>query len=1013
MTSDSTLHSALLHLPIVTTILSALFATILFTRYRRYGGGLHLLWWGIGMVTYGIGTMTEASTTLFGWNPIVFKFWYVAGAFLGGYPLAQGSIYLLMSPRFARWSARIACAVIAVAAILVFLSPLNAALAEPHRLSGRVLEWQWLRAISPLLNLYSVTFLVGGAAVSALRYRRNPAASNRYAGNIAIAVGGLLPAIGGTMTRYGVVEALYITELAGLLLIYAGYRWCTTAPSHAITPQRKAAMTAAVMLLVLFPMSAIADDATPAKPETVVAATPATATAPTAATTDTKPATTTETPIPSFFAETTVTATGTKRDVFELATPVTVIRQETIEQKSPQNAADLLREQPGVDVNGVGPNQARPVIRGQRGLRVLFLENGLRLNNPRRQTDFGEMTGLVDLNSVSTIEVVRGPASVLYGTDAIGGVLNLISKEPGFNSGSNVGGFVEGRYSNSGKLASGSAGIDARFGALTLQLGGTKREVNDYAVPSGQFGNIHLPNKTDVLDTGLHDTTVWGSAGFAASDRDKFNFRFNHYRAGQTGFGYVPANLYGATEDAKIRIFYPEQAFDRYLLSYAGSPVNQVWADSTNVQVYYQNNKRQLANDIDINIGPVAPGFPNSSVLANTLNHSDVRTFGLRTDAVKVFGNGRHIITYGFEGTRDHSDNTDYSVTTAIIRTPYGDSTSVAPPDTLANAPNATNLSYGVFGQDEVSVTNKFHVTAGLRYHDVKTDAIATPGWNVSSLGFSDHNIVGALTATYQITDYMNLLSSYGRGFRSPNIIERLFNGLTPEGSGYQLLNPALKSETSNNFDLGVKYRRWDAFMEAVAFRNDISGGIIQAYLSPSEIAQLDAATRAAIKAGGVQFVVQDRNAERLRYQGVEMAFGWHSHRGLTLGGNYTWVDGNRTDSINPPTGDSYSQKIYGYARFEPQSARYWLEYHVRHNGSVATNIDPNSPIPPVGKTLPAFTVQGAGLGVRLFQTAGFSNEVTFWVENLTNQLYAEFSNATFFRPEPGRTLKVNYRVKF
>lgn len=1011
MSSESTLHEALLHLPIVTTILSALFATILFTRYRRHGGGKHLLWWGIGMVTYGIGTMTEASTTLFGWNPIVFKFWYVAGAFLGGYPLAQGSIYLLMNGRFARWSARIACAVIAAGAILVFLSPVNAALAEPHRLSGRVLDWQWLRAISPILNLYSVAFLAGGAAVSAYRYRRNPKTSNRYAGNIAIAIGAILPAIGGTMTRFGVVEALYVTELAGLLLIYAGYRWCVAEPSQAAAPQRKTAMAvAAALVVMLFPLGALADDAP--KTDQGAATVPVTA-APVAAnpTADVPVAAKTETVIPSFFAETTVTATGTKRDVFELATPVTVIRQESIEQKSPQNAADLLREQPGVDVNGVGPNQARPVIRGQRGLRVLFLENGLRLNNPRRQTDFGEMTGLVDLNSVSSIEVVRGPASVLYGTDAIGGVLNLISKEPSFNSGSNVSGFVEGHYSNSGSLGSGSAGFNARLGALTLQLGGTKRAVSDYAVPSGQFGNIRLQNGTNVLDTGVHDTTLWGSASYAVSDRDRLQFRFNRYRAGQTGFGYIPGTVYGVTETAKIHIFYPEQAFDRYLMSYNGT-APQAWADSTNVQVYYQNNRRQLANDIDIDIGPVGPGYPHSTVHADTLNHSNVRTIGLRSDAVKVFGNGRHIVTYGFEGTRDHSDNSDASLTTTTIRTPRGNYVSTTP-DTLANAPNATNLSYGVFGQDEISLTSKVRVTAGLRYHNVKTEAIATPGWNISGLGFSDHNVVGALTTTYQVTEYMNLLASYGRGFRAPNIIERLFNGPTPEGSGYQLLNPSLKSETSNNFDLGMKYRRWNAFMEAVAFRNDISGGIIQAYLSPSEIAQLDPATQAAIKAGGGQFVVQDRNAERLRYQGVELALGVHSHYGLTFGGNYTWIDGNRTDSINPPTGDSYSKKMYGYLRYEPQTARYWIEVHSRHNGAVAANLDPNAPVPPVGKTLPSFTVHGAGAGVRLFQTAGFSNEVTLWVENLTNELYAEFSNATFFRPEPGRTMKVSYRVTF
>jgi len=59
-----------------------------------------------------------------------------------------------------------------------------------------------------------------------------------------------------------------------------------------------------------------------------------------------------------------------------------------------------------------------------------------------------------------------------------------------------------------------------------------------------------------------------------------------------------------------------------------------------------------------------------------------------------------------------------------------------------------------------------------------------------------------------------------------------------------------------------------------VAFRNDISGGIIQAFLSPAEIAQLDPATQAAIKKSGAQFTVQDRNTERLRYQGVELALG-------------------------------------------------------------------------------------------------------------------------------------------
>ena len=713
----------------------------------------------------------------------------------------------------------------------------------------------------------------------------------------------------------------------------------------------------------------------------------------------------------SFFAETTVTATGSERNVFDIATPVTVMRQEKIEQKTAENPADLLREQPGVDVNGVGPNQIRPVIRGQRGLRVLFLEDGLRLNNPRRQTDFGEIGGLVDLHNVASIEVVRGPASVLYGSDAIGGVMNAVSSEPRFRSNSSIAGYIEGRRSSAGDLSNVSAGIEAKLGLFAFQLGGTRRQSENYSVPAGRFGDIDLGASAHVLDTGIEDSNAWGTITYTPSAAHTLRLRLNRYRAEEAGFGYLPAEQYGATEEAKVRILYPTQAFDRATLSYSGA-VQRLWADSTTVQLYYQSNTRELANDIDINIGPVAPGFPNSSVGASTLNYSDLDTFGFRADAVKVFGNGRHIVTYGLEAARDDSFNTDFSTTTTTIRTPHGNRVTVTT-DSVANAPNATNTTYGLFAQDEISIGRRLSITSGVRFNSVETVAEETPNWNVDDLGFSDRTLVGALSAKYQLNPSINLLASWGRGFRAPNIIERLFNGATPEGSGYQLLNMALASETSDNFDLGIKYSRANAFMEAVAFRNNIHGGIIQAYLSPEEIAQLDPDTRAAIAASHAQFVVQQRNTARLRYDGLELALGWRSSRGLVLGGNYTWIDGVRIDAANPPTGDSYSNKAFAYARYEPASGRFWAEYHIRRNGKVDANLEPNAPVPPVGRTLPSFTVHGVGAGARLFQYGGFANEVTVWIENLTDELYAEFSNATFFRPEPGRTAKISYRVTF
>ena len=219
----------------------------------------------------------------------------------------------------------------------------------------------------------------------------------------------------------------------------------------------------------------------------------------------------------SFFSETTVTATGMAMDTFEVSTPVTVVDREAIEQRLPDNASDLLRTEPGVDVNGVGPNQSRPVIRGQRGLRVLFLENGLRMNNARRQTDFGEIPGLVEVESLYAVEVVRGPASVLYGSDAIGGVLNLITRAPAFGGG--VNGSVGLRYGSAAESLKSHASIAGASDRFSYGVGLTRREAEDYDSAAGGFGEIRLESGARVVDTGLDDDDLYGHLAWRGSDR--------------------------------------------------------------------------------------------------------------------------------------------------------------------------------------------------------------------------------------------------------------------------------------------------------------------------------------------------------------------------------------------------------------------------------------------------------------------------------------------------------------
>ncbi len=214
-----------LYIPIATTFFALIFAWIVLQRYRQKGKGVHLLWWAAGIFMYGIGTFMEGFVTLFGWNETVFRAWYISGALLGGAPLAQGTVYLLMQRKIANRLTLILLPFILVAAGFVLLTPLDQALVEAHRLSGKIIAWHWVRFFSPFINTYAFIFLVGGAILSAYRFHKSRQTYHRFIGNIFIAIGAILPGIGGTFTRLGYTEVLYVTELAGIVLIYVGYRY--------------------------------------------------------------------------------------------------------------------------------------------------------------------------------------------------------------------------------------------------------------------------------------------------------------------------------------------------------------------------------------------------------------------------------------------------------------------------------------------------------------------------------------------------------------------------------------------------------------------------------------------------------------------------------------------------------------------------------------------------------------------------------------------------------------------
>lgn len=237
------MNNVISYIPFLTTIFSAFFLYQLVQHYATKRKSAYILWWAVGVLFYGLGTLVESLFTIYGWSEPIFKAWYILGALLGGAPLAQGTVHLLLKPKTANRLSILLIVAILLAATFVILSPVDYNLAPTGKLSGKVLEWYWVRLITPFINLYAFVFLVGGAIWSAYKYTSQK--RKRFIGNIYIGIGGLLPGIGGSFSKFGHTEVLYVTEFLGLLLIYVGYKiisndtssYATEAPKIELKPQ--------------------------------------------------------------------------------------------------------------------------------------------------------------------------------------------------------------------------------------------------------------------------------------------------------------------------------------------------------------------------------------------------------------------------------------------------------------------------------------------------------------------------------------------------------------------------------------------------------------------------------------------------------------------------------------------------------------------------------------------------------------------------------------------------------
>ncbi|HVF34333.1 MAG TPA: TonB-dependent receptor, partial [Candidatus Saccharimonadia bacterium] len=490
---------------------------------------------------------------------------------------------------------------------------------------------------------------------------------------------------------------------------------------------------------------------------------------------------------------------------------------ERIREAAAQTAMDLLHGETGTFVQQTTPGQAVIIVRGLKGSEVLHLVDGFRLNNAFFRNAPNQYIALVDGQMLDRIEVVRGPASALYGGDAMGGVVQMFSPEPRFE---------DGDWSAYGRLRSHVASADL---SSHSRIDGA----------AGRAG-VALSGGVSYQDVGELRTGSGGRRPFTAYRARAANAKLNL--------------LLGDAHELMLQGQYLEQpSTPRYdeLVPGFGQ------AQSTSVEFAFEPQVRRFAHARYRHTGGTALWDSLESQLGRQEIVDDRRTRergtsnreleqnsstldGFSLQASKALG--AHYLTYGAELYTD-------TVRSARVRESSNTGAMMARPPRFPDGSTMDQL--GVFVADDV-VLGRFDFNGGLRYSRIDTRFDDFGGFSVAS---RNDDVSGMLGIAYALDDDWKLVSNLGRAFRPPNIFDLGTFGDRP-GNRFNIPNPELEPESVTTLDIGFKHggERWAA--EAFAFASRYEDKITSVL------------TGETTQTG--RLVVQSRNATKLELRGVE-----------------------------------------------------------------------------------------------------------------------------------------------
>ncbi|QDX80013.1 hemin receptor [Denitratisoma sp. DHT3] len=480
-----------------------------------------------------------------------------------------------------------------------------------------------------------------------------------------------------------------------------------------------------------------------------------------------------------------VTAKGYSASDLETPISTTTLDRDEIIRRGGQNVGDVLRGEPGIAISNDSAQGQNPTLRGLGKDSIVLLVDGMRFNSAQPA---GAVASFMSLGMAEQVEVVKGASSVLYGTGALGGAINVLLPQARFTPG--VGVEAGASYDSASKGMRGTAVINASTGDHALMVGASLARIDDYRSPEGM-----------VARTGYDSNSFIGQYRFRIDSQQQL--RFSAQLHNDENVWYPGSTQRHPTNPATrtMTIHSPEQERRLLELGYnrQGSGDQSLNFD---VRVYRQEMERQI----------YAHGnWLNRDIITNKVTF---QTDGIDAKA-DWLAHPQHLLSFGVN---------------AWEMTGNPDRWQAGPPSGAAaftvwtaNNPfqRAKITAVGAYVQDDMRF-GKLNILAGLRYDTVKSSADSMlNGMRTTGLDNKDNAFSGSLGAIYEVTPLFRPYANYARAFRAPGMRERYESGLRGDGYNYAG-SPEVSAEKADQFELGIKGASSRFVYQVAGYHNSI-----------------------------------------------------------------------------------------------------------------------------------------------------------------------------------------------